>query len=959
LNVKLSALFIAVFLISTASAALTAEVNSPAAGTIINSSTASTDINFNVTYDGNSGLTAGIYLDNDTDFGNGTQATITTGLTAVTGNNSFNWDASAEDGTHYIYVQISDGNENGNDYSESFITDKNPPVTTATGFTDNAWTKTKPLTVTLNCNDAGTGCKKIKYKLNDANWTEINGNTANFAINTEGTHLLQVYSVDNLDQNETDKNYTIKIDSIAPTIPIIQSASANQLTITLNWTASTDDVNGSGIKTYYVFRKDGNNSFNFLKDAGNTTTTQDTKLIHGTTYTYYIIASDNADNNSTKSNDSNAVTVYDTTGPSVLSNANSDWHNSNQDIIITCTDTDGTCQTIYWKLNAGSESPYSGTQTTVSVSTEGENTLEFWAKDDHENEGTHVTATVRIDKSTPNAPSLNSPGANSNGEVSLSWSQPSDNPGANSGIKGYKIYRKTGSESYSNIATVTGQSTTSYTDTGRSQGTTYYYKITATDNLDHESDLSNSNEQQVTIPSDSSSNTSDSIAPSVSWNSPKDKDIIKDINVTLKAYISDATSELKFISFTYKKSSDSTYSSIKSLQQSLINGYHSAVWDTSGLENGEYDLKVLGRDSPGNVGTKIITVTLDRENIGTTDKNTEQEKTEDEIIAEEYINQAKESQTKAKDLINYCTEHNIYFSSDERITEGNSLLKEAETALEENRIINCINDANKSKQYFDEFYSETSIKVYNEEIIKSEDKELNLEGNLSKENETLKKEITTTREMQLMQITTKDKSYYQQNIVLTIRNESEETKTFQLIEIIPKQLIESTELIKSNIDFTAIQEDPIIQWEITLDAGETKEIIYSLDKELTQEEADKIIKEKSIELFEGNSILLETKTKINKNSFKNTATGFFLFDNFLAIGTGILVIIVLAGIFFFVKGKNISFGSKEEDNGFDKGLAGAYSQRFSGRKTLREETPKKRFSSLRDGESGRFSYKGD
>ncbi len=60
-----------------------------------------------------------------------------------------------------------------------------------------------------------------------------------------------------------------------------------------------------------------------------------------------------------------------------------------------------------------------------------------------------------------------------NGQVSLSWSNPSD-----SDFEGVKILRKTGSypTSHTDGTTVYNNDGTSYTDTGRTNGTTYYYK---------------------------------------------------------------------------------------------------------------------------------------------------------------------------------------------------------------------------------------------------------------------------------------------------------------------------------------------------------------------------------------------------------------------------------------------------------------------------------------------------
>src|SRR5260370_4750339 len=85
---------------------------------------------------------------------------------------------------------------------------------------------------------------------------------------------------------------------------------------------------------------------------------------------------------------------------------------------------------------------------------------------------TTVTVTV---PTVPSAPQ-NLVASAGNTQASLTWSAPSSNGGAT--ISGYNVYRGTtsGGEGTTPIATVT---TTSYTDSGLTNGQTYYYKVTA------------------------------------------------------------------------------------------------------------------------------------------------------------------------------------------------------------------------------------------------------------------------------------------------------------------------------------------------------------------------------------------------------------------------------------------------------------------------------------------------
>jgi subtilisin len=74
----------------------------------------------------------------------------------------------------------------------------------------------------------------------------------------------------------------------------------------------------------------------------------------------------------------------------------------------------------------------------------------------------------------PGAPTLNSATAG-NAQVALSWSAPSSSGGA--AITNYQIYRGLSTNSETLVATI--GTATSYTDTGRTNGTTYYYKVSA------------------------------------------------------------------------------------------------------------------------------------------------------------------------------------------------------------------------------------------------------------------------------------------------------------------------------------------------------------------------------------------------------------------------------------------------------------------------------------------------
>lgn len=73
----------------------------------------------------------------------------------------------------------------------------------------------------------------------------------------------------------------------------------------------------------------------------------------------------------------------------------------------------------------------------------------------------------------PSAPTLSATAGN--GVVNLSWSAPADDGGAQ--VTAYEVYRRTSSTPYARIATL--GNVLAYKDTGRTNGTTYWYQVAA------------------------------------------------------------------------------------------------------------------------------------------------------------------------------------------------------------------------------------------------------------------------------------------------------------------------------------------------------------------------------------------------------------------------------------------------------------------------------------------------
>ncbi len=92
-----------------------------------------------------------------------------------------------------------------------------------------------------------------------------------------------------------------------------------------------------------------------------------------------------------------------------------------------------------------------------------------------ENHPEHITLEeCCVEPSSPGTPTIT---IYSETELDISWTAPVDDGGCE--ITGYRIQRRTGGGSWSTIVADTGNTATTYSDSGLSQNTNYYYRIAA------------------------------------------------------------------------------------------------------------------------------------------------------------------------------------------------------------------------------------------------------------------------------------------------------------------------------------------------------------------------------------------------------------------------------------------------------------------------------------------------
>jgi len=324
------------------------------------------------------------------------------------------------------------------------------------------------------------------------------------------------------------------LDTQAPTAPgSLNATAAGGSQINLTWVASTDNV---GVTGYLVERCQGASCSNFAQvGTSGGAAFSDTGLTANTSYSYRVRATDSAGNLSTYSNTASATTqnpdTQPPTAPSSLTataaggtQINLAWTASTDDVGVTnylIERCQGASCTTFAQIATATGTTFNDTTVTNATSynyrvraTDAAGNLSGYS---------NTASATTPDTQAPTAPSALTATAAGATQINLSWSASTDNVG----VTNYLIERCQGAScsSFSQVATATS---TNFSDTGLTNGTSYSYRVRATDaasNLSAYSNTATATTPDTQAPTAPSTLTASSVSASqinLSWTASTD-----------------------------------------------------------------------------------------------------------------------------------------------------------------------------------------------------------------------------------------------------------------------------------------------------------------------------------------------------------------------------------------------------------------------------------------------------
>jgi hypothetical protein len=300
---------------------------------------------------------------------------------------------------------------------------------------------------------------------------------------------------------------------------------------------------------------------------------------------------------------------------------------------------------------------------------------------------------------------------------------------------------------------------------------------------------------------------------------------------------------------------------------------------TTDYNNGSYTLKATAKDKAGN--TTSITKTITLHNILTAAQ-----------MAEEAIAQASEKKVVIEDLIKFFATEGLAFPN-ELLAEKNSadqLLKDAE-AIKNSDGNGAAAKANSAKEKYLEINVKASINPqqtkfyeYDANSLEAALQSIGLTPSQITEATTLIKGTNVERKLVMVKVGDDANAGYQAKIEITFTSDSNDA-ILKIVEVIPKEFVQSAAKIISDYNFTIIQNDPIIEFSVPVSNGKSVKLTYGIGN-ITKEQADALVSNNVIAKFSGPPIVLSEDTDIQGT------LGGFAFPDISGMLVWILIILV-------------------------------------------------------------------
>jgi hypothetical protein len=310
---------------------------------------------------------------------------------------------SIPDGQHTVTYWSVDaaGNQEGQHTTGTIKVDTAKPTTSialspASPDGSNGW-RVSTTTFTLSGSDAASGVASTYYKIDSGTAQTYTGSAVTMP---QGPHTVTYWSVDNAGNTEVaTTSGSIKVDLGNPTttiatVPAAPDGSNNWFKqSSVNFTLTANDPISGVANTYYTI--DGG-----AQQTYSGAVTVNTQGDH--TISYWSV--DNAGNTETagtfhiKIDNVKPVSTLTTNPPSA--DGNGGWFKqSSVTFTLAASDAASGVANRYYTIDGGLQQTYSGTA--VTIATQGDHTVTYWAVDSAGNTETAITTHIKLDNVKP------------------------------------------------------------------------------------------------------------------------------------------------------------------------------------------------------------------------------------------------------------------------------------------------------------------------------------------------------------------------------------------------------------------------------------------------------------------------------------------------------------------------------------------------------------------------------